>query len=149
MPETFGDWVKEARKRTTLTQKELGDRLGLSRVQMWRIESNEQGTKPPTVRAIAELTGADLERGMELHFLQSSPGSEPLAVTREPDPDRQFILEAYEGADAPQRRLLLNLAALIRQVERDTTIAGGHVADDGGENNEDDAQNASRRARRR
>lgn len=53
--DTFASRLESARKRIPLTQAELAERAGVTRVTIARLESNEKGTapRPATLRAIA------------------------------------------------------------------------------------------------
>ena len=50
---TTGDRIKEARKRANMTQKELGDRLGVSPVMISQYESDKRKPKINTLERIS------------------------------------------------------------------------------------------------
>jgi transcriptional regulator with XRE-family HTH domain len=45
--------LRYLRERAALTQKELGDRAGLTRISVMRLEAGERSPRPGTVRKLA------------------------------------------------------------------------------------------------
>lgn len=56
---TTGDLIKEARKKAGLTQKQLGERLGLSFQAVAQWENNLRNPKQETINKIADALGID------------------------------------------------------------------------------------------
>ena len=57
---TIGDLIKEARKKANLTQKELGQRIGLSYQSIAQWENNLRKPKPETLQKIANALGVSI-----------------------------------------------------------------------------------------
>lgn len=53
----IGERIKEARKKAGLTQKELGNRLGVSAANISAFENNKTNIKPLTLKKIADALG--------------------------------------------------------------------------------------------
>lgn len=53
------------RERRALTQQELADKAGITRVALQRIESGLAEPRPPTVRRLAEALRVELDDLME------------------------------------------------------------------------------------
>jgi ribosome-binding protein aMBF1 (putative translation factor) len=62
--------IAEARKSRGLTQKQLGEKLGLPQSQISRIEKNPDRTTVRTLKRIAKALGADV--GAFVRFIESS-----------------------------------------------------------------------------
>jgi transcriptional regulator with XRE-family HTH domain len=69
--DTFGQRVKKARDYRMLTQEELGERAGLSRVHVAAIEGS-RADKQPYARTIRRLADA---LGVRPHWLRDGTGS--------------------------------------------------------------------------
>jgi transcriptional regulator with XRE-family HTH domain len=84
----------------------------------------ERGTKKPeaaTVFLLAQALGANPREAMEA-LMADIPGMESVEIERTPDPDREMWVGAYDGLTEPRRKILLELAAQLRQDEKETTI---------------------------
>ena len=57
----LGDKIKELRKALKITQKELGQNVGLSTSSIGMIESNRQGASSEKLREIADFFGVTVE----------------------------------------------------------------------------------------
>ena len=55
----FGKWLKQKRLLANLTQTQVGNRAGITDVQVARIEKGESGTKRETVISLAQAIGID------------------------------------------------------------------------------------------
>ena len=111
-----------------MTQQELGDLAGLSKPQISRLESGDQGTKRET--AIRLATALNRPLGEALAALANDLIGDEGGVYYAPDPDTVYLVEAYEGIITPSGRTLAkNLVAEIRETDRRQTI-GRRVQDD-------------------
>ncbi|RYC70856.1 helix-turn-helix domain-containing protein [Spirosoma sordidisoli] len=59
--ETTGKLIREARKAAGLTQKELGEKMGVSESTVNKYEAGKQNLSIETVERIAKALGAELE----------------------------------------------------------------------------------------
>ena len=57
----LGDKIKELRKALKITQKELGQNVGLSTSSIGMIESNRQGASSEKLREIADFFGVTVD----------------------------------------------------------------------------------------
>ena len=55
-----GQWIAKARKDKRLTQKQLGDKLGLPQSQISRIERNPDRTTVRTLKRVARALGVNV-----------------------------------------------------------------------------------------
>ena len=94
--------IREARKRTRLTQRELADRLGTTQSAVAR---GEAGATDP---AFGTLVRAVRACGLELHFKLAAP-----------DHDHARLIAAYR-AMTPQQRL----EDLVERVAGQTVLRG-------------------------
>ena len=62
----FADWLKTEREKSSLSQDGLGNKVGLDRQTIYRLENALSGTKRETVIKIAETLNADLETALNL-----------------------------------------------------------------------------------
>jgi len=92
---SFGEWVRQKRVAADLSQTELGKRVGLSRQQIGRIESGEQGDKNiPTAIKICEALGADPKEGVALLVATHSGDSEKGDMPVEVGPGTRIVYNA-------------------------------------------------------
>lgn len=54
------EWIAKARKAKRLTQKQLGDKLGLPQSQISRIERNPDRTTVRTLKRVARALGVNV-----------------------------------------------------------------------------------------
>jgi transcriptional regulator with XRE-family HTH domain len=128
MTTKFAGWLTAARQEAEMTQQELGDLAGLSKPQISRLESGDQGTKRET--AIRLATALNRPLGEALAALANDLIGDEGGVYYAPDPDTVYLVEAYEGIITPSGRTLAkNLVAEIRETDRRQTI-GRRVQDD-------------------
>lgn len=78
---TVGEKIKSLRKAIGLTQKELGDRLGISEVQVSQYERGTRNPKTEQLKRIAEALNVPLDtfyqaKVQELYMLWSENGSQ-------------------------------------------------------------------------
>lgn len=57
----LGDKIKKLRKEMKITQKELGEKVGLSTSSIGMIESNRQGASPDKLKLIADFFGVTVD----------------------------------------------------------------------------------------
>ncbi len=57
----LGDKIKELRKKMKITQKELGQQVGLSTSSIGMIESNRQGASSEKLKEIADFFGVTVD----------------------------------------------------------------------------------------
>lgn len=57
----LGDKIKSLRKALKITQKELGENVGLSTSSIGMIESNRQGASPDKLKLIADFFGVTVD----------------------------------------------------------------------------------------
>lgn len=62
----FGESIKKIRKEKGLTQKQLGDKLGISQAAIGQFESNKANPKMETIRKIADALEVELWEIVEL-----------------------------------------------------------------------------------
>jgi transcriptional regulator with XRE-family HTH domain len=55
-----GEKIKQARKKKGITQKQLGDKLGVSQAAIGQFENNKSNPKLETVRRIASAMGVPI-----------------------------------------------------------------------------------------
>ncbi|MES2461213.1 MAG: helix-turn-helix transcriptional regulator [Armatimonadota bacterium] len=76
---TFGEWLQEKRKATGMTQTELGERVGMSKMQVGRLESGLQKATADRVRPLIEALNIDEAEAAP--WLERMPALSPKAVT--------------------------------------------------------------------
>lgn len=113
---TFGELLKQLRRRAGLTQGELAARIGYSVAQISRLEQN---LRLPTVAAVAESFVPALDLGEELHLAHRLV--EMAALARgERAPDRMRVTRTVHTAISEQAVEPVGYlpAALVRLVGR-------------------------------
>lgn len=71
----FGDWLKEKREKSKLSQEGLGDLAGLDRQQIYRLENALSGTKRETVIALANALKVSEDEALQKAGFAAQNGS--------------------------------------------------------------------------
>lgn len=127
---TIGERIREVRKSRGLTQKELGERLGLSYQSIAQWENDLRKPKSETILKIASALGVRYEDLVELETfntgaefderwkeLTKSTSSDSLTVIHTTDP-RKFINFALDQMNEEGRVKVAERAAEVLEVPR-------------------------------
>ena len=127
---TIGERIREVRKSRGLTQKELGERLGLSYQSIAQWENDLRKPKSETILKIASALGVRYEDLVELETfntgaefddrwkeLTKSTSSDSLTVIHNTDP-RKFINFALDQMNEEGRVKVAERAAEVLEVPR-------------------------------
>lgn len=110
MPNAFGCWLKNERKKKHLTQEALAEISDLTKAQISRLESGIQGTKTPTAVRLATALGADPRDALRA-LMADAPGM-----------DSESVRDRHGDVDS-QTVEILQLLALFPPEEREVWIA--------------------------
>jgi len=91
----FVHFIAEHRMKAGLTQKKLEERLGASPMTVSRWETYEVRVDMPTLAAIAEALGGDLEAEDLLHHPDRPTPNQLLRKL--PKDDQDFVLRTIKG----------------------------------------------------
>jgi transcriptional regulator with XRE-family HTH domain len=91
---TFGQIIKQCRKKAGLTQSQLAEKLGVSYVNISQIENGHRIPKPDTVVKIANALGL-----APLELLKASPAQEAAALYEAAYAERFGPRDADEGRE--------------------------------------------------
>jgi transcriptional regulator with XRE-family HTH domain len=86
MTENFAQWLVRARKKRKMSQEALGEKVGLSRIQVYRLERGVQSTKEVTAIRIAQALGEDPRDAL------AALGQSALSDTNAETDNEKFIL---------------------------------------------------------
>jgi transcriptional regulator with XRE-family HTH domain len=112
----FPQRVADLRKRHSLTQQQLADRIGMHVVQLRRYEA---GTSQPTLDVIRKLSTALQVSADMLLFGKDQRG---------PDDDLRLQFEAVSGFDEEEKRVVRSLLEgmiLKHEARRWQSVSGG------------------------
>jgi len=89
----FGKWLKDARAQKGWTQQSLADKAEISKAQVSRLESGEQGTKLTIVVRLAEALDQDPRRAVA-EMMRDTPNADDLGEELPHiAPGRPFIVD--------------------------------------------------------
>jgi transcriptional regulator with XRE-family HTH domain len=123
MAGTFGDYLRQHRKRQGLSQGQLAHKAKISQSYVSGLERgmNRQPDRD-NVLALADALGVPRQEALRAAGYAYAEPFDPQAQTAA-DPEIAFLVEAYREASPANRRLLNALAQEIRRVQRE--LGGG------------------------
>jgi transcriptional regulator with XRE-family HTH domain len=120
----LGEWIKQKRLERKLSLRDLADLAGIAHSSLDKAERGG-GVRDSTLELlVGALAGPDAptHEVMELLLEARRVRAGIPEIERTPDPDREMWVGAYDGLTEPRRKILLELAAQLRQDEKETTI---------------------------
>ncbi len=126
MVNTFGEWVKQKRMASGMSQEELGAKVDLTRQQIGRIESGEQTTRNATAVKLSDALGADPHEGMAFLVATQTGGANISdEMIRVSDPEDVHTFAMYDGLDAPDKEIARTMIAGLAKADRKKSVGGG------------------------
>jgi len=127
MVNTFGEWIKQKRIASGMSQEELGAKIDLTRQQIGRIESGEQTTRNATAVRLSDALGADSHEGMAFLVATQTGGANISdEMIRVSDPEDVHTFAMYDGLDAPDKEIARTMIAGLAKANRKKSIGGGN-----------------------
>lgn len=117
--ETWAAYVEELQRATGLTDRTMGERLGVDPSTVWRWRKGRQ--KPESleaVQALADLLQLDIDEVLAAAGLK--PGPPPEAPAPPPDPEVELIMSA--PVSRRQRERMLRLLGEMRKRDQQRRI---------------------------
>jgi transcriptional regulator with XRE-family HTH domain len=103
----FALWLRTARADSKLSQTKLGELVDLSKMQVSRLESGEQSTKPATAIRLAQALNQDPQEALDALTADAlAEAGITNGLTRELDPDSIITIERYSGMGKPEQKII-------------------------------------------
>jgi len=98
--EKLGENIREARRRQSMNQEELGEKLGLSRVSVVNIETGKQRLP---IHVLGDITDILKVKMSELVPDVKTPAENNNADSIAPDTMNKIIRESKDHSDSPEK----------------------------------------------
>jgi transcriptional regulator with XRE-family HTH domain len=111
---SIGDNIKDVRKKKNLTQKKLGEKLGVSQAAIGQFENSDNSIKYETLKKIADALEVPIDRLIDI------------------DSNKNILYPLWNEQDLTEEKIFLELFKTLGfYIKENKSKEGGFILDDG------------------